>query len=103
MPKPSSSVRTESPKPIQLMPGEVKDYLCEECSHPMQLKWARMRGQFFYGCTRWPNCDNAFDADQTTGAPIPGSGRPKELRAKYARTKDGTSFWDEVLREDVFL
>lgn len=90
---------------------------CQGCAEAlMKLKWSRRYTRWFYGCAKYPACSHTFDAEQKTGAPLPGSdGRP--VPGDHFKASDWTSghpeeasktaipgraFWRHVL-DDTYL
>jgi ssDNA-binding Zn-finger/Zn-ribbon topoisomerase 1 len=78
----------------------------------MKLKWSQLYARWFYGCTKHPECQHSFDADQETGAPLADkklipeghfrasdwtSGHP-ETRAKRP-VRPGKALWRAILDE----
>lgn len=97
--------------------GEVRDFPCPDCAALMKLKWSRLYTRWFYGCAKYPACHHTFDAEQGTGAPLPGvdglpvpknhfeasdwtSGHP-EMTTGIPRWP-GKALWNAVL-DDSFL
>ncbi len=44
------------------VPKEQTDIACPKCQAPLQKIWAR--GRFFYGCTRYPDCDYSASLEE---------------------------------------
>ena len=96
--------------------GEVRDLPCVECGALMRCKWSKRYSRWFYGCTKWPGCQHTFDADQKTGAPLPGQdgrpghyewaeGHPEEFTRKppvVSHLHSTRAFWRHVL-DDSYL
>src|ERR1700749_437842 len=88
--------REQAPPPPA---GAVRDYPCEKGGHPMAIRqsWQKL---WFYGCTRWPDCNFTFDAEQETGAPILHTRRGIPFRAPVTTKRDSV-LW-EALRTNAF-
>src|SRR6185312_12086661 len=61
--------RAIPPLPVAIPAEAVTDHPCEKCGHPMKIRRSG-EGNWFYGCSKWPDCHFTFDADQRSGAPI---------------------------------
>jgi ssDNA-binding Zn-finger/Zn-ribbon topoisomerase 1 len=65
------------------------DVTCH-CGSKMRLRYSqRFGGNWFYGCSRFPECDGAHGAHQSDGAPL---GVPADKPTKAARIRAHTVF-----------
>ncbi len=79
-------------------PDETEDLTCEKCGRPMVLK----RGRFFYGCSRYPECDFVL-WNKPLAEPCPLCGAPFILEKTTKRTgtvrscnKEGCDYKEKV-------
>jgi ssDNA-binding Zn-finger/Zn-ribbon topoisomerase 1 len=91
------------------VPGERIGIKCKQCGKAIPLKWSASLGRLFYGCEGWPNCNVSFDADQSTGAPLPNLKWGRRYSGQHVDMTGGTaappeqigSIWERSLTDDL--
>jgi len=86
----------EEPQERPVAKGEVKGWKCAEpgCEGILELRWSHKLGRWFYGCTRWPDCNGILPANED-GSP---RGRPRTRELQGWRNRAHNAFdpiWQE--------